>query len=169
VSPLVVLVGPPGAGKTTVGRRLAARLGVDFRDTDADVEAIAGVSVSDIFFDQGEQAFRALERQAVAAAVREHAGVLALGGGAVLDEGARALLADELVVFLDVGVAQAARRVGFARDRPLLLGNPRGQWVRLMEQRRPFYEEVATITVSTDSGPPDEIVDRLTATLGARS
>jgi shikimate kinase len=169
VSPLVVLVGPPGAGKTTVGRRLATRLGVDFRDTDADVEAAAGAPVYDVFIDQGEEAFRALERAAVATAVVEHEGVLALGGGSIMDPGTRALLAPQRVVFLDVGVAQAARRVGFARDRPLLIGNPRGQWLRLMQERRPFYEEVATVTVSTDSGTPDDIVELVVARVGALS
>jgi len=164
-----VLVGPPGAGKTTVGRRLAARLGVGFRDTDADVEALAGAPVYDVFIDQGEEAFRTLERAAVATALAEHDGVLALGGGSVLDAGTRELLARERVVFLDVGVAQAARRVGFARDRPLLIGNPRGQWLRLMADRRPFYEEVATVTVSTDAGTPDEIVEQVVASIGALS
>jgi shikimate kinase len=164
-----VLVGPPGAGKTTVGRRLAARLGVGFRDTDTDVEAAAGSPVYDVFIDQGEEAFRALERAAVATALVEHDGVLALGGGSVLDAGTRSLLGAERVVFLDVGVAQAARRVGFARDRPLLIGNPRGQWLRLMGDRRPFYEEVATVTISTDSGTPDEIVEQVVASIGALS
>lgn len=166
MSPLVVLVGPPGAGKTTVGRRLAARLGVGFRDTDADIEVKTGASISDLFIDRGEAAFRDLERTAVSLAVDEHDGVLALGGGSILDGQTRALVGSERVVFLDVGVAQAARRVGFARDRPLLLGNPRAQWLKLMESRRPFYEEVATVTVSTDAGTPDEAVDAVLAALG---
>ncbi len=144
-----MLVGPPGAGKTTVGRKLATYLGVSFRDTDADVAELAGAPVSDIFIDEGEAAFRAYEHKAVAAALAEHDGVLALGGGAVLDAETRALLKDQRVVFLDVEIADAARRVGFARDRPLLLGNPRAQWMRLMKERRPYYDEVATVTVMT--------------------
>src|SRR5690242_19629036 len=130
MAPLVLLVGPPGAGKTTVGRLVAQRLGVPFRDTDADVEAHAGRTVADIFVDSGEAEFRALERTAVARALAEHDGVLAVGGGAVLDEGTRDGLAGHTVVFLSVEVKDAASRVGFNRDRPLLLGNPRAQWLR---------------------------------------
>jgi shikimate kinase len=169
VTPRVVLVGPPGAGKTSIGRRLASRWNVGFRDTDADIERVTGSSVSDLFIDRGEAAFRELEKVAVADALAEHEGVLALGGGSILDPGTRALLTRPCVVFLDVGVAQAARRVGFARDRPLLLGNPRAQWMQLMAARRGFYEEVATFTVSTDEGSPDDAVTRIIDGLGARA
>ncbi len=157
MAPLVVLVGPPGAGKTTVGRLLAETLGVAFRDTDADVETAAGVPVRDIFVDQGEAQFRRLEATAVTDALATHDGVLALGGGAVLDPATRAALAGRRVVFLDVGVKDAASRVGFNRDRPLLLGNPRAQWLRLMEARRGFYEEVAVATVPTDGRTPQDV------------
>lgn len=148
--PVLVVVGPPGAGKSTVGRLVADRLAVSFRDTDADVEADAGMPVSDIFVEHGEQQFRSLERTAVARALRDHDGVLALGGGAVLDEVTRGALREHRVAYLSVEIADAARRVGFNRDRPLLLGNPRAQWSRLMADRRPLYEEVATVTVPTD-------------------
>jgi shikimate kinase len=165
MAPQVVLVGPPGAGKTTTGRALAEILGVAFRDTDQDVETAAGMPVSEIFFQHGEEHFRELERAAVAAAVDEHDGVLALGGGSVLDESTRRLLATHRVAFLDVGLPDAARRVGFNRDRPLLLGNPRAQWKQLMEARRPLYDEVATVTVPTDGLTPAEaaqaVADRL--------
>jgi shikimate kinase len=159
--PVVVLIGPPGAGKSTVGRLVAERLGVGFRDTDADVEAAAGRSISDIFVDDGEGAFRVLERAAVAAALASHDGVLAVGGGAVLDETTQAALAGRRVVFLDVGIKDAASRVGFNRDRPLLLGNPRAQWVKLMEVRRPVYERLATATVLTDGRAPEDVADEL--------
>ncbi len=155
--PAVVLVGPPGAGKTTVGRLVAGRLGVSFRDTDADVEAAAGVPVPDIFVDRGEAEFRRLEAAAVSAALTGHDGVVSVGGGAVLDPATRAALAGLRVVFLDVGVKDAASRVGFNRDRPLLLGNPRAQWLRLMEARRPLYEAVAVATVATDGRTPEEV------------
>lgn len=164
--PVVVLIGPPGAGKSTVGRLVAERLGVGFRDTDADVEASAGRSISDIFVDDGEAAFRVLERAAVAEALTSHDGVLAVGGGAVLDESTQAALAGRRVVFLDVGIKDAASRVGFNRDRPLLLGNPRAQWVKLMEVRRPVYERLATATVLTDGRTPEDAADEIVALLG---
>jgi len=147
VTPLVVLVGPPGAGKSTVGRLLASRFGTTFRDTDLDVEKTAGKRVADIFLEQGEAEFRAFEEAAVEAALREHDGVLAVGGGAILNAHTRELLRDQRVVYLEVDLADATRRVGFNRDRPLLLDNPRAQMHALMQARRPLYEEVATIVV----------------------
>lgn len=159
-APVAVIVGPPGAGKTTVGQALAERLGVAFRDTDTDVEQTAGMSVADIFITEGEEHFRELERQAVRVALKEHEGILALGGGAVMDSDTRSLLTEHRVVFLDVGLSDAATRVGMNQARPLLLGNPRAQLHRLLEQRRPFYEEVATVTVATDGIAADEVVTR---------
>jgi shikimate kinase len=135
MAPVVVLVGPPGSGKTTTAVALAARIGVAARDTDADVEAVAGSSVGDLFVEHGEEHFRDLERAAVAAALEGHDGVLAVGGGAVLDAATRQRLAGRTVVFLDVGIKDAATRIGLNRDRPLLLGNPRAQWISLMAQR----------------------------------
>jgi shikimate kinase len=167
VSPLVVLVGPPGAGKSSVGQALAKRRGVDFRDTDADVEATAGKSVSDIFIEDGEPAFRELERAAVARALEEHDGVLALGGGAVQDSATRALLASHPVVFLDVGLSSATERVGFNRSRPLLVLNPRAELQRMLVERRPAYEEVATWVVDTDDHDVETVVGRIDELLDA--
>jgi shikimate kinase len=158
--PVVVLVGPPGAGKSTVARRLAERLGVGFRDTDHDVELSAGTSVQDIFVDQGEAHFRMLEEQAVARALDEHDGVLALGGGAVLSESTRELLKQHRVLFLDVGLAAGVKRAGVNGNRPLLLGNIRGRMKTLMDQRRPLYEEVATHTIVTDEIDATAVTDR---------
>jgi shikimate kinase len=155
--PAAILIGPPGAGKSTVGPLLAALLGVEFLDADAAIEARAGKPVSDIFIDDGEPAFRDLERAAVADAIAGHPGVLALGGGAVLDPGTQELLAGLPVVYLETGFAAAAKRVGMDKPRPLLLGNPRGQLRALLEQRLPVYRSLAWLTVSTDGRPPDDI------------
>ncbi|GAA2633647.1 MULTISPECIES: shikimate kinase [Streptomyces] len=155
--PLVVLVGPMGSGKSTVGALLAERLGVRYRDTDADIVAAQGRPISDIFVDEGEPYFRELEREAVATAVAGHTGVLALGGGAVLDEGTRGLLAGLPVAYLSMDVEEAVRRVGLGAARPLLAVNPRRQWRELMEARRPLYTEVARVVVPTDDRTPEEV------------
>jgi shikimate kinase len=167
VSPLVVLVGPPGSGKTTVGSLLAQRLEVAFRDTDCDIEGRVGKSISEIFVDDGEERFRKLEGDAVVAALHEHDGVLAVGGGAVLSEETRRLLAAEQVVFLDVGLAQASSRVGLNTSRPLLLGNVRAQLKRLLDQRRPLYQEVADSLVETDDLDPVQVADLVAARVSA--
>lgn len=155
----IVLVGAPGAGKSTVGRRLARRWGVPFRDSDQMVESEAGKSVADIFVDEGEASFRAREREVIARALDDPEGVLALGGGAVLDATTRARLGDAPCVWLRVGVSEAARRVGLNTSRPLLLGNVRGTLMTLLNERTPLYEEVATWTVDTDGRTADEVAD----------
>jgi shikimate kinase len=166
--PRVVLMGPPGSGKTTVGRVLAALWGVELRDTDEAIEAEQGRSISDIFMDDGEPRFRELERAEVASSLASGRGVLSLGGGAVMDATTEAALTGHTVVFLDVGIADAARRVGFNHSRPLLVVNPRAQWSRMMDLRRPTYERLATMTVLTSGRTPQdiaaEIVQRLEQT-----
>jgi shikimate kinase len=154
---MVVLVGPMGVGKSTVGQLLAERLGVGYRDTDDDIVAEHGRSISDIFVDEGEPVFRALEKQAVREALAGHEGVLALGGGAILDEETRALLSGHRVVYLSMDVEEAVRRTGLNTARPLLAVNPRRQWRELMEARRHLYEEVATAVVATDGRSPEEV------------
>lgn len=164
-APRVVLVGPMGAGKTTVATLLAQRWGVAVRDTDHDVEASAGREISEIFVDDGEAAFRELERAAVATALAEHDGVLALGGGAVLDPATREQLAGQTVVFLRVGLSDAVKRVGLGVGRPLLLGNVRARIKALLDERTPVYEAVATHTVTTDARSPEEVADEVVALL----
>jgi shikimate kinase len=155
--PAVVLVGPMGVGKSTVGQLLAERLGVGYRDTDEDIVAAEGRTIADIFVEDGEPAFRAIEKRAVHTALAEHNGVLALGGGAILDEDTRALLAGNRVVYLSMDVEEAVRRTGLNVARPLLAVNPRKQWRELMEARRHLYEGVATAVVSTDGRTPEEV------------
>ncbi|WP_328307580.1 shikimate kinase [Actinomycetospora sp. NBC_00405] len=168
MSPVAVLVGPPGAGKTTVGTLLAERLGVPFADSDALVEATAGRAISDIFLTDGEPVFRALERDAVAAALADHDGVLALGGGAVMTEGVREVLDGHPVVFLGVGLAVGVRRVGLSTARPLLAGvNPRATFSALLQERLPVYRSVARHEIATDDVSPDDVVDAVLAALRA--
>ncbi|MEU0090889.1 shikimate kinase [Kribbella sp. NPDC006257] len=164
--PVVVLVGPPGSGKSTVAGLLAAKLGKKHRDTDTDVETQAGKAISDIFVDSGEAAFRALERAAIVAALTDDGAVLSLGGGAILDPDTRADLAGHNVVFLNVTVGEAAKRVGLGVARPLLLGNVRTQLRNLLEARRPYYEEVAKLTVDTDNRAPADIAAEILEHLG---
>ena len=159
--PAVVLVGPMGAGKSTVGALLASRLGVTLRDTDEDIAAAAGKSVQDIFVDEGEAHFRAVEAEAVTAALAEHDGVVSLGGGSVLAEQTQILLKEHTVVYLRVGVADAVKRVGLGSGRPLLLGNVRGRIKALLEERAPIYESVATFVVDTDNRSAEDVTDEL--------
>lgn len=160
MSPRIVVIGPPGAGKTTVGQLLAARLGVAFRDVDQDIEATAGKSISDIFTGDGEPVFRELEENAVATGLVEHDGILALGGGAILSERTRALLAEHVVLFLNVGMTAGIQRTGLSTARPLLSGvNPRATFKALLDARLPLYREVARIEVQTDELGPAQVVD----------
>ncbi len=165
MSPVLVLVGPPGAGKTTVGRMVAAALGVGFRDTDADIVRAVGKPISEVFVDDGEEHFRTLERAAVATAIAEHDGVLSLGGGAVLDPGTRELLRTVRTVLLDVDLSTAATRVGMNRDRPVLALNPRAQLKLLLDQRMPLYLEVASSVVDTTRKPARRVADEVVALL----
>ncbi len=168
IRPLVVFVGPPASGKTTVGTAVAAALGAPFRDTDTDVEQATGTTVADLFVLHGEPHFRALEERAVARALTEHDGVLALGGGAVLSPASRERLvgygrSGGTVVWLDVDLPSAARRVGLSRDRPLLGVNPRAMLRHMLEQRAPLYAEVATLTVPTSGREPGDVVAEILA------
>ncbi len=164
-TPVAILIGPPGAGKSTVGALLADRLGVGFTDTDALVESVAGKQVSDIFVEDGEAAFRELERAAVARALAAGDGIVAVGGGAVLNPLTQAGLAGHTVIYLETGFAEAAKRVGFNQARPLLIGNPRATLKILLDQRIPVYQRLATMTVGTDDREPAEIADDIAGQL----
>lgn len=162
----IVLIGAPGAGKTTVGRRVAQRLQREFIDVDALIEQRAGKPVAEIFADDGEQAFRALE-ETTTLDVLDSDAVVSLGGGAVLNQRiGGALPGRHTVVWLQVSITQASRRVGMNRARPLLLGNVRAQLIDMLAQRTPYYEAAATMTVDTDKRSVDDIVDDIAARLG---
>lgn len=166
--PIAVLVGAPGSGKTTVGTLLADRLGLAFRDTDTDVEALTGMTIAELFVDRGEPYFRDLEAEAVRAALESCDGVLSLGGGAVGRAETRDALARHHVVYLDVDLPEAAKRVGMNTARPLLLGNVRATLGKLLDERRPLYESVATVTVATGGRTPEDIAADLASGLAQR-
>ena len=170
--PFLVLVGPPTAGKTTVGTAVAAALDLPFRDTDADIEAAVGARVGEVFVEHGEPHFRALEEAAVARALAEHEGVLALGGGAVLSAATRALLvelrrAGGTVLHLDVDLHSAVERAGLSSARPLLGLGPRTALRGLLDARAPLYAEVATLVVATGGRTPEDVVAEVLAALPA--
>lgn len=166
MNPKAVLIGIPGAGKSTIGKHLARIWEVGFRDSDADVEKLAGMPISDIFVQLGEPAFRELERNAVLSALEEHHGVLSLGGGAVLDPITRAALKSQTVVWLDVSLADAAHRVGLNTSRPLLLGNVRSTLKSMMEQRADLYAEIATHKIETSGLTPSAVAKQIAKVVG---
>lgn len=168
MSPVAVLVGAPGSGKSTVGKRLATALGVDFADADALIEAAMGMSVSDIFVTLGEPAFRAKELEVISQALKDSNGVLALGGGAIVNPNTREALRGEQVIWLQVDIASATSRVGMNTARPLLIGNVRGKMAELMAERTPLYEEVSSITINTSARKVREVVDELVDLLKVR-
>ncbi|MFM1844119.1 MAG: hypothetical protein RLZ78_199 [Actinomycetota bacterium] len=154
------MIGAPGAGKSTVGKALSEKLNREFLDTDALIQDSTGKTITDIFVVDGEEAFRAIELEVLADVLKSENTVISLGGGAPISEQAQTLISDSqsLVIFLDVSLATAAPRVGFNRDRPLLLGNPRAQWQALSDKRRPVYERLADVVIKVDEMDVDAIV-----------
>ena len=168
--PAVILIGPPGSGKSTAGPLLAALLGVEFAETDGLIAQRAGKPVGDIFIDDGEDAFRDLERSAAGEAIAQHRGVLALGSGSVLSQATRGLLAGQRVVYLEAGFRAVARRTGLDGPHPPLPGNPRGRLRQLLEERRPLYQGLAWLTVTTDDREPQQVADEIAAVIaGSRA
>jgi len=163
MAPRVILIGPMGSGKTTIGQLIAKRLDIAFRDTDQVVEEETGRTVSDIFLEDGEDAFRLLEKGVLRNELLSDGTVLALGGGAPISMDAQSALRAiaSPVVYLDISLATVAPRIGFNRDRPLLLHNPRGQWQTLMEARRPIYESIADTVIDVNTKSETEIVDEI--------
>jgi shikimate kinase len=148
----IVLMGPPGAGKSTVGKFLAREIGCRLIDTDRLIEERQGRSISEIFLNEGESGFRKIEKEIVLVVLNEQDCIFALGGGSILDGEIQSRLKSmDEVIFLNVSISNAAPRVGFNKERPLLMGNPRKQWLQLMEQRRGIYEMLAKRTISTDN------------------
>ena len=160
MAPRVILIGPMGSGKTTIGSLLAEKLGLAFRDTDHLIEEREEKPVSQIFLDQGEDAFRAIEKKVLRDEMLTDGTVLSLGGGAPISIDAQSALRaiSSYIIFLDISLSTVVPRIGFNRDRPLLLNNPRGQWQTLMEARRPIYEALADVTINVDDKSEEEIV-----------
>lgn len=161
--PRAILIGPPGAGKSTVGKALAKRLNVEFADTDHLIEERAGKKIAEIFVEDGEPRFRELEVQIVEESLSTVEGILALGGGAVMSARTQELLdaVRSKVILLEVSISQAAPRVGFNKERPLLAINPRQQWQALYEKRLPTYQRLAGFAISTDSKKPQEVAEEI--------
>lgn len=166
--PKAVLIGPPGAGKSSVGRQLAKLWDCEIFDSDSEIERVSGKKIADIFTDEGEPAFRLIEREVVLKALKDEPGVVALGGGSVLDSAVSDFLqASSIpVLYLEVSISQAAPRVGFNKERPLLAINPRQQWMQLMEKRRGIYEALATRRFNTDNRKPAEVAREIAAVIG---
>jgi shikimate kinase len=166
----VVLIGPPGAGKSTIGKALAKEIATEFIDSDSEIERITGKKISDIFVEEGEAVFRKTEVEIVTALLDGFEGVIALGGGAPINTQIQEALTgvEYPVIFIDVSISQAANRIGFNKDRPLLLINPRQQWMNLMSERRPIYEKLASQTVNSDSQKPHEVAKLISEKLKAK-
>lgn len=170
MTPRAVLIGPPGAGKSTIGRRLAQALDLPLLDTDAEIERTTGRTIPDIFGTDGEPAFRRIEEEVVADALARHDGIVSLGGGAILSERTRALLQDRTVIYLEISVAEGLRRTGTNTTRPLLAGaDPAAKYRESMRRRRPLYRQAATIRVRTDGRSPGRVVQQVLAKLEAQS
>ena len=165
----IVLIGPPGAGKSSIGKALAKELNLNFIDSDSEIEKISHKKISEIFIEDGEPAFRLLEVDVVRKVLADFEGVISLGGGAPINPEIQEVLgrANYPVIFIDVSIAQAAIRIGFNKDRPLLLVNPRQQWISLMNDRRPIYEKLASQTISSDNRKPHEVAKQISDKLKA--
>ena len=161
--PNLIIIGPPGAGKSSVGRQLGKVMQIPFSDTDKIIEERTGKKIAEIFLEDGEPIFRKIEREVVLAEIAKEDGILALGGGSILDSEVDKELSKlkSRVIYLEVSISNAAPRVGFNTDRPLLAVNPRQQWMALMEKRRPIYERLAGHKVSTDNKKPSEVVNEI--------
>lgn len=171
MAPRIVLIGPMGSGKSTVGLQVATDLSLKFRDTDEMIVAQSGREISDIFIEDGEDSFRALEKIILRTALLEDGTVLALGGGACLSIDAQSALraSGAFIVYLRISLAQVSKRVGFNQGRPLLMGNPRAQWQALMNDRAPIYEGLASYIVDVEEKSVEEIADEIAFALELRS
>ena len=160
MAPRAIFIGPMGSGKSTIGKAVARSLKLTFRDTDTEIEKLEKMPISQIFLDKGEDYFRLVEKKVLREELLADGTVLALGGGAPLSVDAQSALRaiSSKVFYLDISLASVAPRIGFNRDRPLLLTNPRGQWQTLMEQRRPIYESIADVVIDVNHRSERDVV-----------
>jgi len=166
MTPKAVLIGLPGSGKSTIGRRLAKALGVVLLDTDTAIEQTTGRTIADIFAADGEQEFRRIEEEVVREALGSHDGVLSLGGGAITSPGVREALSGHTVIYLEISASEGVRRTGGNTVRPLLAGGDRAEKFRaLMSERVPLYRRTATIRVNTNRRNPGAVVRHIVARL----
>jgi shikimate kinase len=170
VTPRVVLVGLPGAGKSTTGRRLAKILALPFADSDHMIEAREGRTISELFATRGEAFCRDLEVAVIAEALADFPGVLSLGGGAVMRAETRAALVDSgvPVVYLRAALQELSERIGDGRTRPLLAGNPQARLAGIAAERSATFDAVATFTVDTDGRTPGQVAATIAARLHDR-
>ncbi|MCX6444408.1 MAG: shikimate kinase [Actinobacteria bacterium] len=163
MAPRAIFIGPMGSGKSTIGKAVAKSLKLTFRDTDTEIEKLENMSVSQIFLDKGEEYFRSVEKTVLRQELLSDETVLALGGGAPMSVDAQSALRaiSSKVFYLDISLANVAPRIGFNRDRPLLLTNPRGQWQTLMEQRRPIYESIADVVIDVNNRSERDVVKQV--------
>ena len=161
MAPRAIFIGPMGSGKSTIGKAVAGALGLPFRDTDSIIEEREEMPVSQIFIDKGEEYFRTVEKKVLRDELLNDGSILALGGGAPISVDAQSALkvSSAPVIYLDISLASVAPRIGFNRDRPLLLHNPRGQWQTLMEVRRPIYESIANVVIDVNGKSQKQIVE----------
>ena len=171
MTPRIILIGPMGAGKSTIGIELAHRFEIESKDTDTQIADEVGQSIADLFIEKGEEYFRIKEKEILRRNLLGGDGILSLGGGACISPDSQSAVraSGSFIVYLKISLSVVAERIGFNRDRPLLLVNPRAQWQSLMNERAPIYEDLADVTIDVDKKSVSEICDEIEVAYELRS